>query len=263
MNIYTFFYFFPLYLCIDFNNSFDKFCLKQKLYNNICKKKKIIISMTSWPKRIKNVFHVLKTLVNQDVKPDLIEINLSIIEFPKKENSLPTELISFIHKNKNIEINWVKKDTGVFKKIIPTIKKFYGMDYYLLSVDDDFLYRKDYISMMINYLETYKSDSFCLAGNRIIIGSVMIYNSLSFEYDFIEKLTDEVIKARISDLYILHYLKSKKKNIKGFRPKRLKHHIIIPFNPIFPNSNNTKTGKYSKKSIINSVKLIKKIKFNN
>ena len=215
--------------------------------------------MTSWPKRIKNVFHVLKTLVNQEIKPDLIEINLSLIEFPNKENSLPTELISFIHENKNIEINWVKNNTGVFKKIIPTIKKFYGMDYYLLSVDDDFLYRKDYISKMINYLEKYNSDSFCLAGNKII-GNAMIYKSLSFDYDFIEKLTDEIINARISDLYILHYLKSKKKIIKGFRHKRLKQ-IRFPFNPIFPNSNNTKTGKYSKKSIKNSVKLIKKIKF--
>ena len=45
-------------------------------------------------------------------------------------------------KNKNIEINWVEKNTGVFKKIIPTIKKYYGLNYYLISVDDDIIYRK-------------------------------------------------------------------------------------------------------------------------
>jgi hypothetical protein len=52
-------------------------------------------------------------------------------------------------KNKKIEINWVEKNTGVFKKIIPTIKKYYGLNYYLLSVDDDIIYRNDYIELML------------------------------------------------------------------------------------------------------------------
>lgn len=39
----------------------------------------------------------------------------------------------------------------------------------------------------------------------------MIYKSNIFEYDFITKLTDEIINAIISDAYIYHYLKQKKK----------------------------------------------------
>ena len=42
------------------------------------------------------------------------------------------------NKNKKIEIN---------KKRCSTIKKYYGLNYYLLSVDDDIIYRKDYIEL--------------------------------------------------------------------------------------------------------------------
>ncbi len=260
MQVFSFIYFilnFYIYLC---NNFETKYCGPQKFFNEICVKKNIIVSMTSWPKRIGNLIHVLKTLINQEVQPDLIEINLSLVEFPNKEDNLPLDLKKYIKQNKNIEINWVEKNTGVFKKIIPTIKKFYGMDYYLLSVDDDWLYRNDYIQMMINYIEIYKSDSFCLGG-KAIIGSVMIYKSSCFDSDFYEKLTEEIINARISDLYIIHYLKSKHKIIEGVRPKKLFYYIIFPFNQIYPNSLNNGTGQYSSQQIKKSINLIKKIKF--
>ena len=39
----------------------------------------------------------------------------------------------------------------------------------------------------------------------------MIYKSLIFENDFIQKLTDEVIETRIDDYYINYYLRKKKK----------------------------------------------------
>ena len=108
--------------------------------------KRIIISMTSWPKRIGNVKTVLESLLKQTVKADLIELNLSLQEFPNKEIDLPEDLNDLINNNKCIEINWVEENTGVFKKLIPTIKKFLGEEeYYLLSVDDDYINRSDYI----------------------------------------------------------------------------------------------------------------------
>ena len=70
--------------------------------NEICLKdtKKIIVSLTSWPKRISNVAHVIYSLLNQEIPPDLIELNLCIIEFPKKENNLPDDLILLLKKIK-------------------------------------------------------------------------------------------------------------------------------------------------------------------
>ena len=93
----------------------------------------IIVSLTSWPKRIGNVATVISSLLNQDVQPDIIQLNLSEDEFKNKEENLPEDLIDLIANNSNIIIEWVKGNDGVFKKIIPTLKKHYGENYFLLS----------------------------------------------------------------------------------------------------------------------------------
>ena len=132
------------------------------------------------------------------------------------------------------------------------------MDYYLLSVDDDWIYSKRYIKTMIYYIEKYNADSFCL-GRSKVIGNRMIYKSIAFELDFITKLTDDVINAKISDLYILYYLKQKKKYLTHRRPRLLKK-FMLKFNPISPNSGRKK-GKYSSRQINRAIRLIKEIKF--
>ena len=259
------FIFYLISFHLYFFKSINKSKLIQYFYNeNFCckylKNLKIIISLTSWPKRIKNVATVVKSLLNQNIEPDLIELNLCIIEFPNKEKDLPKELNILLSKNKKIEINWVKKNTGVFKKIIPTIQKYYGLNYYLLSVDDDYIYRKDYIELMVYNIKKYNSDSFCLSKYKII-GNRMIYKSLIFEKDFINKLTDKIIETRIDDSYINYYLKKKKKKMANYSPNNIKD-IMKIYNPIHPNSRNNKTGKYSPKLVKRALKLINKIKFN-
>ena len=80
------------------------------------KQKKIIISMTSWPKRISNLVPVINSLLNQTIEPDLIELNLCILEFPNKEKNFPEELKKMINEKKKIEINWVQKKYIYFQK---------------------------------------------------------------------------------------------------------------------------------------------------
>jgi hypothetical protein len=223
-NIFSFIFIIFLFSKIKLKKN-KNFCEKKLfLSNEICLKesKKIIISLTSWPKRIVNVGNVINSLLNQEIPPDLIELNLCELEFPNKKNNLPNDLKILLKKYKNIEINWVPKNTGVFKKIIPTIEKFYGTNYYLLSVDDDWIYNKKYIKTMIYYIERFNSDSFCLSKKSKIIGNRMIYKSESFDFDFKDKLTDEIINAKISDAYIYHYLKQKKKKMAHQLPKKYK-----------------------------------------
>jgi hypothetical protein len=222
--------------------------------------KKIIVSMTSWLKRIDNCKMVIESLLNQEMKADFIELNLSLEEFPNKEMDLPQDLIELIYENNPLEINWVEGNDGVFKKIIPTLKKFYGKEYYLLSVDDDWLYRSDYIKLMVEYIEKYNGDAFCLF-RPLVIGNRMIYKSSCFKSDFWEKLTPEVISSRIDDAYIEHYLHSYNKKISGFRPNDTPD-ITKRYNQIFPNSHNTETGEYTVKDINKAKEVISKIKFN-
>lgn len=220
----------------------------------------IVVSMTSWTKRIGNCKTAIGSLLNQNLMPDYIELNLSLDEFPNKEFDLPIELTNLVSQNKNVEINWVDGNDGVFKKIIPTLKKFYGQDYYLLSVDDDWIYRNDYIEMMVNFIEKYNTDAFCLF-RPLVIGNRMIYKSSCFKEDFWENLTKEVIMTRIDDAYISHYLKSYRKKISGFRPDDTPD-ITKRYNQIYPNSHNSVTGEYSADEINRANKIIHAIKFN-
>lgn len=223
-------------------------------------KRKIIVSLTSWEKRLCNLKPVLTSILNQDTKPDAIELNLSIEEFPNKENSLPQVLIDFIEKNSTIHINWTEHNTGIFKKIIPTLKKYKDVEpYYLLSIDDDWIYRKDYISMMINRIEFFNGDSFCPSNGKIV-GNRMIYKSEIFREDFWSKLTSEVIRTRIDDSYIQHYLNCYHRNMTNFQPNNIME-ITIQYNPIFPNSHNDTTGTYSIEDIQKANKVIKSIVF--
>lgn len=215
--------------------------------------KKIIVSMTSWEKRIGNVATVVKSLINQKLEPDVIQLNLSEEEFPGKEKCLPGDLISILN-DKKLHIEWVKGNDKAFKKIIPTLKKYYGEDYYLLSVDDDWVYRSDYVGMMVDYIEQYKSDSFCLSTAKII-GNRTIYKSSVFKEDFWEKLTDEVILALVDDAYIEHYLKSKGKKMANYRPSNV-FDIIKPFNQIFPNARDCPGGHYETKKVLDAIKKI-------
>ena len=223
------------------------------------KNKQIIISLTSWTKRIGNVKTVIDSLLHQTLQPDYIELNLSLDEFPNREKDLPEELVILINENKLVEINWVNGNDGVFKKIIPTLKKFYGEAYYLLSVDDDWIYRDDYISLMVGFIEEFDADSFCLA-NANVIGNRQIYKSTCFKKDFWEKLTQEVISTRIDDSYIEHYLRSHNKKFSHYRPNDTPY-ITQKFNQIHPNSHNTKTGQYSIEDIKKANEIISKIKF--
>jgi hypothetical protein len=215
--------------------------------------------MTSWPKRIGNVATVIDSLLNQSTKPDIVQINLSLDEFPNKEEDFPEGLKTLLKANPEVCIEWVKGNDGVFKKIIPTLKKHYGEEYFLVSVDDDWIYRNDYIEMMVDYLFKYDADSFCLSTSKVI-GNRIIYKSSCFRPDFWEKLTPEVVLTRIDDSYIEHYLSHYHKKMACFRPSDTPD-ITKRFNPVYPNSGNTETGQYSAGDIARAIRIISSVKF--
>lgn len=108
----------------------------------------IIITITSWIKRINNVKLVLESILNNSMLPAKIVINLAIEEFLNKEKDLPSDLLEFIKQNKIIEINWVKHNTLVWKKTIPTLLKYPNA--LILCIDDDFIYPQNFIETFYN-----------------------------------------------------------------------------------------------------------------
>lgn len=118
---------------------------------------KIIISLTSYPARIKYVKRVLESLVNQSVNNDLyhIVLVLAIPEFPEKEEELPYGLIKYIIDN-NIELLWYPTNIRSHKKLIPTLLKY--PDNPILVCDDDVIRPDGWLQMFINDHNKYPND---------------------------------------------------------------------------------------------------------
>lgn len=111
----------------------------------------VIVSLTSYPKRIPYIKYAIYTLLNQNVKPYRVVLWLSKEEFPNKEKDLPQELLEFVKKG--LEIKWCDQNLYSYKKLIPSLKEFSNS--IIVTADDDILYPKDWLEKLYR---AYKKD---------------------------------------------------------------------------------------------------------
>jgi hypothetical protein len=104
----------------------------------------IIVSMTSWNKRITNVPDVLESIIKQTIQPTKILINLCIQDFPNMEEDLPADLLKIVEENDNIEIYWFIENYKAWKKHLYALDIATDKDI-IISVDDDHIYPEDFI----------------------------------------------------------------------------------------------------------------------
>lgn len=111
------------------------------------KRERILVTMTSWHKRIGNVETVVKTLLNQTLPADKIILNFCIQDFPNLEEDFPESLRSLIEQHHQIETYWYIENYKAWKKHLHVIE-IAGDDDLILSTDDDHLYPSDFIEKM-------------------------------------------------------------------------------------------------------------------
>lgn len=203
--------------------------------------------MTSWKKRIDNVSRVVYSILKNSVKPDKIICNLSTDEFVNKENDLPDSLL-LLQEATCFEINWVKENTTVFKKFIPTIQKYYGEEnYYLFTIDDDVIYDYNYIKTGIEALKNHNAVVIAKRTETGVWGGMFCCNSSIFKPDYWEHITPELISLRMNDPYTNRYLQKY-----GIRIFNVCKNMTINFNEIQPNRNTV--GGYKKRNkLVNRV----------
>lgn len=186
---------------------------------------RVIVSMTSYPKRLKNIPFIIDTILKQTIKPYKIVINLSEEEYPEKCNSLPIEINDYIIKN-NIEVNFISgKNTKVWKKIIPTMMKYKNS--LILPIDDDYLYPQN---MIEDFLNIYNSDQYNpVSGNRCDVDGLHAHcgSSSLVKYEFfkgyIENVSDELIEnCPASDIFYTYVA-----NLNGYKYNRTKNMYFL------------------------------------
>ncbi len=136
-----------------------------------------IVSLTSYPKRIKTVVQCMTSLLNQTVMPKKILLWLSEQEFPKKERNLPEELIEMALKNPVFEIKWVKDNLKPHKKY------YYAMQEYsaspVITVDDDVIYDSEMVESLIKSYIKHPDCVSCMQAHYITMnqkGEIRKYN---------------------------------------------------------------------------------------
>ena len=122
----------------------------------------IIVSLTSFPKRIDSLWMVIDSMFHQTIRPSKIFLYLSKEEFPKGKESLPKRLLNY----ENLGLNICFRD----ENLMPHNKYYYALQEHcktnVITIDDDLYYHKNLIS---NLWHLHKKFPNCVCSNTIDI----------------------------------------------------------------------------------------------
>lgn len=110
----------------------------------------VVVSLTSFPARIKTVHIVIKSLFNQKYKPKKIVLWLAKEQFPNFDNDLPKNLLDL--KTAGLEIKYCDD-------LRPHKKYFYAFQEYkndlIVTADDDVLYPNRMLEKLVGLHKEY------------------------------------------------------------------------------------------------------------
>ena len=111
-------------------------------------KKRLIVSLTSYPKRFRTLPLVLNSIMSQSILPDKIILWIE----NKDKKKLPSTVLNF----KGVDIEFCKNGLFSYKKIIPLLKKYRNS--YVITLDDDVIYFKDTIEKLVSNSRKFPND---------------------------------------------------------------------------------------------------------
>lgn len=130
----------PLYFRMTNKN--DQYSLSNSGNNQM-----IIVSLTSFPKRINRLWLVVESILRQTKKADMIILWLSISQFPNRDQSLPQRLVNM--RKRGLDIRYIEEDIRSHKKYYYVFQQ-YPNDH-IITIDDDIFYRSTMIEDLWNY----------------------------------------------------------------------------------------------------------------
>ncbi len=150
----------------------------------------IIVSLTSYPARIRDVHKVIKTLLIQNKRPDSIMLWLAESQFPGKEEELPVELLELCKFG--LEVKWCD-DLKSHKKYFYVMQENPGS--VIITVDDDVYYSPRTVELLYNSYLKFPNAVSCLRANRILTE-----NGRILPYDKWDKIYTECIDEPVVDI---------------------------------------------------------------
>ncbi len=130
--------------------------------NPIVEGKKVIVSLTTYGKRLYEVYLTIESIMQQTVKPNKI---ILWIADDMKEIQVPLTLQR--QQERGLEIKYCE-DIRSYKKLIPTLRDY--PEDVIITVDDDVIYQ---IDMIENLLNSYRKNPKSIIANWALdMGSV-------------------------------------------------------------------------------------------
>lgn len=154
---------------------------------------KIYISLTTYEPRFKTLLPCLKSLLNQDLKPDGIFVWLDC-----KETDFPKGLKKLSEYGINYNYNYNYEDIKPHKKYFYSMKKF--PNDIIITVDDDAIYPTDLVSSLY---KTYLKYPNCICARRVhkIVrkhnGQLFSYSDWKFNYTKSRKPSYDLIATGV------------------------------------------------------------------
>jgi len=124
--------------------------LKNGLNSQKKTKPELIVSLTSFPVRIKKVWLTIETILRQREKPDKILLWLYSGEFNGKQ-TMPKNLLKL--EKRGLEIRFCDENLMPHKKYYYTMLEFPNAN--IITVDDDLFYPSDLIEKLLKYHKEY------------------------------------------------------------------------------------------------------------
>lgn len=129
--------------------------------------KEPIVSLTSYPARIRLIKETISSLKNQSVQIKKIVLYLAESQFPQKEKDLPESLLNLVDEQFCIE--WTKEDIRSYKKLLPALQQF--PDEIIITADDDVIYPQDWAERLLKSYAVDKDCIHCLRGRDIKVNN--------------------------------------------------------------------------------------------
>lgn len=137
----------------------------------------IIVSLTTYGKRIYDVHLTIESIMEQTLKPNRIQL---WIDNQYKMQQLPTPLE--LLKEKGLEICYCK-DIGPYTKLIPALRE--NSQSTIITVDDDLLYEFDVLERLIKQHQATPEYILANRMHRITMGTngkILPYNKWTWSY---------------------------------------------------------------------------------
>lgn len=138
----------------------------------------VVISLTSFPARIKEVKYAIYSLLRQTYKPDQLVLWLGKEQFPHREADLPPDLLKL--RENGLTIRFVK-DLKSFKKLIPALQNY--SNYLIVTVDDDIFYPRYMLKKLMIEHRKYPDCIIAYRAHRIQFNDNRLASYSTWEFE--------------------------------------------------------------------------------